>query len=162
MDKLIRLVFGLIAGAIAAAMLYALFFGTGAKRSDWFGGSTHNNNLANDVVDNGGTIKNTTENGEAIVGDRNGFEGAWFYAALAMENPISHYYYNYCYVPEVLNDYYIDQALGINYTVDLTDLNDAINRVPANLNTDEIVTDDEINNADGRNDTIAAYTTGWY
>jgi len=159
MDKLVRIVFGMIAGAIAAAMLYALFFGTGTKRSDWFGGATPNNNLAQKVTDNGGTMQ---EDG-VEVGNNQGYEGAWYYTCKAFEQPMSAYYYKFCYVPEVLNDLYVDNALGLTYSFSTSNMDTAINTVPADLSSNEIVDATSVTNANNvAADTVASYTTGWY
>ena len=76
------------------------------------------------------------------------WEGLIWFSARAIEQPISRYYYEYCYLPNIHSSDYVDEALG--GTPVYTDLYDT----PANLAGDV-----ELYNFSGVTD---FYSTGWY
>lgn len=153
MHKLIDWVFGMIMGAVAAALLFMLFFGSGNAKTILFGGTS--------AMHSAGTFTADADSDTAYGRTVADWEGVWYWMCSAMEYPIAKYYYDYCYVPEVLGDYYVDDALGIDYTYENAEGIDNYNstsntklnikRVPTNLNTNEIV----------ENSTVE-YSTGWY
>lgn len=89
MTNLVKNAFLVIMGVTVAALLYFALFGT----YDLNGNSL--------VGTKTGNITQTSE-----------WKGALWFAAEAMENPISRYYYEYCYLPNLHKDDYVDEALG--------------------------------------------------
>lgn len=50
------------------------------------------------------------------------WEGVLWWSARAVETPISRYYYEYCYLPNVYSSYYVDEALdGARIVSDIQD-----------------------------------------
>lgn len=89
MLDIVKNVFLVIMGVTVAMFLYLALFGT------------------NDL------------NGNSLVGTKTGnveqntaWQGAIWYMARAIENPISRYYFQYCYLPNVHQNDYVDEALG--------------------------------------------------
>lgn len=91
MDKFVKHIFTFIMWVFAAMILYFVFFGT--------------YNLQG----------RSLENQHMYAGDNTqtqAWRGVLWYAALAAENPISKYYYEYCYVPNIHANDYVDEAVG--------------------------------------------------
>lgn len=89
MNNLVKNAFLVIMGVTVAMILYLVLFGT------------------------------YDLNGNSLVGTKTGnitqvseWKGVLWYAAEAMETPISRYYYEYCYLPNLHKDDYVDEALG--------------------------------------------------
>lgn len=57
--------------------------------------------------------------------------GALWQAAHAIQAPISAYYYNYCFVPNVMQVERLDESMGRQYSY-------AIYRIPSNLENDDL------------------------
>lgn len=98
MNETIKFIFLMLMGAIIAALLYWIFFGTVTLSSTDASGTYHA--------------------GEETAGeDASGFyfkshwDGALMYASRAIETPISAYYYYYCYLPTAYNNLYMDAEL---------------------------------------------------
>lgn len=84
MNGLVKSVFLFIMAVVAALLLYFMLFG--------------NQSLTGTNLYMGGANLH--------------WKGALWYAAEQMENPISRYYYEYCYLPNVHANDYIDESLG--------------------------------------------------
>lgn len=84
MNNLVKNVFLLMMGLVAAFLVYFMLFG------------------------------NRSLDGHNIyMGSANlHWKGALWYAAEQLENPISRYYYEYCYLPNIHTNDYLDEALG--------------------------------------------------
>lgn len=89
MINLVKNVFLTIMGVTVAMILYMVFFGT------------------------------TSFDGTSLVGTKTGnitqtssWQGVLWYAAESIETPISRYYYEYCYLPNIHQSDYVDEALG--------------------------------------------------
>ena len=117
----VKAVFLALMGAVAAVILYFVLFGQMKS------GST-------------GIIRADPS------GER--WEGALFYAARAIESPISRYYYEYCYKPGILEYYYLDKDLG--YDIDSLDVpSTGFDGFPGN------------NVKSSVSSAVSGYTTGW-
>lgn len=92
MDKFVKHVFTFLMWVTIAWIAYLVLFGTYS-----FGGR----NLATgDTAYTG----NTTQT--------NRWKGVLWHGALAVEGPISKYYYEFCYLPNIHAGDYVDEALG--------------------------------------------------
>lgn len=89
MNNLVKNVFLLIMSVTVAMILYMVFFGTVG-----FNG----NSLVGEKI---GNIEQTSS-----------WNGVIWYMARAIETPISRYYYEYCYLPNIHQNDYVDEALG--------------------------------------------------
>ena len=110
MNEAVKFVFLMLMGAVVAFLLYVLFFGTVSldgtelagtstdQERTWFDGYTDTHN-----------------------------DGALMYASRAIETPISAYYYYYCYLPTLYNNYSMDVELSKDSGGNSTIL-DAINQ----------------------------------
>lgn len=95
MNEAVKFVFLMLMGAVVAFLLYVLFFGTVSldgtelagtstdQERTWFAGYTDTHN-----------------------------DGVLMYASRAIETPISAYYYYYCYLPTLYNNYSMDVELS--------------------------------------------------
>jgi hypothetical protein len=89
MNSVVKNVFLLIMGVVVAMILYLVLFGTQGLNG---------NSLQNTYT---GSIKET-----------HSWQGAIWFMARSVENPISRYYYEYCYLPSMHSNDYVDKALG--------------------------------------------------
>lgn len=126
---MVKNVFLVIMGVTVALVLYVILFGT--------------TNLTGVQIDEKAYTK-TTGYKKLIA-----WEGALWYMARNMESPIARYYYDYCYVPNVMQSYDTDLALGM--TVKYPDLNS----IPTDLSGIDLVNIKTINNP------YPCYTSGW-
>ena len=95
MNEFVKALFLTLLGTTVALVLYYVFFGqvrTGGV----------------------GLFRSSTSN--------ESWKGLMFYAAEAIETPISMYYYNYCYLPTALEYSYLDRDLGYVITEDTKNL----------------------------------------
>lgn len=129
MTNLVKNAFLVIMGVTVAMLLYLALFGT----YDLNGNSL--------VGTKTGTITQTTE-----------WKGALWYAAEAMENPISRYYYEYCYLPNLHKNDYVDEALGGSKSFS------SIQKTPTDLSSSP--TDDTYSFSTGSS-IFQTYSTGW-
>lgn len=132
MHNVIKNVFLVIMGVTAAMILYLVFFGTYS-----FSGTSL-------VGTKTGNIEQQTS-----------WKGVLWYAAEAMETPIARYYYEYCYLPNIHSNDYLDEALGGTYNTDYYngDLQD----------TETDLSDDDSSMYYFRStDGIQYYSSGWY
>ena len=84
------------------------------------------------------------------------WEGVLFYAAEAVETPISRYYYDYCYTPSIMEYSYMDSYLGLK--VDSTSLKNTDLSGYTDSNNVAVYSD----GASGTNSSsVAKYSTGW-
>lgn len=130
MNNLVKNAFLVIMGVTVAMILYLVFFGT----YDLNGNSL--------VGTNTGNITQVAE-----------WKGALWYAAEAMENPISRYYYEYCYLPNLHKDDYVDEALGGSKTFS------TLQRTTTDLSSSP--TDDTYSFSTGSSSVFQTYSTGW-
>lgn len=89
MNSIIKNVFLMIMGVTVAWFLYLALFGT-----QGFNG----NDLSNASM---GQVTQSSS-----------WKGALWYMAEAVEKPISRYYYEYCYLPNIHSNDYVDEALN--------------------------------------------------
>lgn len=87
MNSLVKNVFLMIMGIVVAMVLYVAFFGIGA-------------------------VSDTNFSPGVEVDADNNWKGILWIAAERIETPISHYYYAYCYTPNVSGYDYVTKALG--------------------------------------------------
>ena len=92
MDKYVKNVFLVLLYATIAFLFYFIFFGNFSLRGDSRDGRVNNY-----------TVK---------AGDSSQWRGVLFIASENVEISIADYYYKYCYLPSVLDDIYVDEALG--------------------------------------------------
>ncbi len=92
MNGLVKNVFLLIMGCIAAVVLYVLLFGS--------------------VGLNGQTIEMDSASGYSDRGIMRSWKGVLWYAAEMVEVPISRYYHMYCLIPNLHVNDYVDEELG--------------------------------------------------
>lgn len=130
MNGLVKNAFLVIMGVTVAMLLYFALFGT----VDLDGNSLVGNKTGN--------IEQTSY-----------WRGALWYAAEAMENPISRYYYEYCYLPSIHKDDYVDEALGGSQTFS------SIQKTATNLSSSP--TDDTYSFSTGNSTVFQTYSTGW-
>lgn len=90
MNDLVKNVFLVIMGVIAAVVLYILLFGS--------------------LNFQGQRIEAPEQAGYEDTLDY--WKGALWYAAEMMESPIARYYYMYCYIPNMHANDYVDENLG--------------------------------------------------
>lgn len=129
MNNLVKNAFLVIMGVTVAMLLYLVLFGTYDLNGNSLVGSTT------------GTITQTSE-----------WKGALWYAAEAMENPISRYYYEYCYLPNLHKNDYVDEALGGSKSFS------SLQKTATDLSSSP--TDDTYNFSTGSS-TFQTYSTGW-
>lgn len=129
MTNLVKNAFLVIMGVTVAMLLYLALFGTYDLNGNSLVGSTT------------GTITQTSE-----------WKGALWYAAEAMENPISRYYYEYCYLPNLHKNDYVDEALGGSKSFS------SLQKTATDLSSSP--TDDTYNFSTGSS-TFQTYSTGW-
>ncbi len=129
MNNLVKNAFLVIMGVTVAMLLYLALFGTY---------DLNGNSLVDTTT---GTITQTTE-----------WKGALWYAAEAMENPISRYYYEYCYLPNLHKNDYVDEALGGSKSFS------SLQKTATDLSSSP--TDDTYNFSTGSS-TFQTYSTGW-
>lgn len=129
MTNLVKNAFLVIMGVTVAMLLYLALFGTYDLNGNSLVGTTT------------GTITQTTE-----------WKGALWYAAEAMENPISRYYYEYCYLPNLHKNDYVDEALGGSKSFS------SLQKTATDLSSSP--TDDTYNFSTGSS-TFQTYSTGW-
>lgn len=130
MNNLVKNAFLVIMGVTVAMLLYLALFGTYDLNGNSLVGTTT------------GTITQTAE-----------WKGALWYAAEAMENPISRYYYEYCYLPNLHKDDYVDEALGGSKSFS------TLQKTATDLSSSP--TDDIYNFSTGSSSVFQTYTTGW-
>lgn len=130
MNNLVKNAFLVIMGVTVAMLLYLALFGT------------------------------YDLNGNSLVGTKTGnitqlseWKGALWFAAEAMENPISRYYYEYCYLPSLHKNDYVDEALGGSKTYS------TMQRTTTDLSSTP--TDDTYNFTTGGSSVFQTYSTGW-
>ena len=130
MNNLVKNAFLVIMGVTVAMLLYLALFGT------------------------------YDLNGNSLVGTKTGnitqlseWKGALWFAAEAMENPISRYYYEYCYLPSLHKNDYVDEALGGSKTYS------TMQRTTTDLSSTP--TDDTYNFTTGGSSVLQTYSTGW-
>lgn len=92
MDKMVKHVFTFLMWVTIAWLLYLVFFGTY---------SLQGRDMTSDGAAYTGNIDQTVA-----------WEGVLWHAAKAIENPISKYYYEFCYLPNIHASDYVDEALG--------------------------------------------------
>lgn len=91
MDSFVKHVFTFLLWVSIAWIMYLVLFGTyGLNGQD----------LTNDTAYTGNTSQIQT------------FRGVLWYMALAVEVPVAKYYYDFCYLPNVHANDYVDSALG--------------------------------------------------
>lgn len=129
MTNLVKNAFLVIMGVTVAMLLYLALFGTYDLNGNSLVGTTT------------GTITQITE-----------WKGALWYAAEAMENPISRYYYEYCYLPNLHKNDYVDEALGGSKSFS------SLQKTATDLSSSP--TDDTYNFSTGSS-TFQTYSTGW-
>ena len=129
MTNLVKNAFLVIMGVTVAMLLYLALFGT----YDLNGNSL--------VGTKTGTIAQTTE-----------WKGALWYAAEAMENPISRYYYEYCYLPNLHKNDYVDEALGGSKSFS------SIQKTPTDLSSSPT---DDTYSFSTYSSIFQTYSTGW-
>lgn len=129
MTNLVKNAFLVIMGVTVAMLLYLALFGT----YDLNGNSL--------VGTKTGTITQTTE-----------WKGALWYAAEAMENPISRYYYEYCYLPNLHKNDYVDEALGGSKSFS------SIQKTPTDLSSSPT---DDTYSFSTYSSIFQTYSTGW-
>ena len=130
---MVKNVFLVIMGVTVAVILYLVLFGTTSLRGE---------SLVGKKV---GNIDSVTE-----------WQGALWYMARAVENPISRYYYEYCYLPNIHQNDYVDQALG--GTPNVSD----IQKTETDLTRNYTKPYDDLYNFPSEHDCIYHYSTGWY
>lgn len=115
MAGMVKNVFLVLMGAVLAFTLYVLFFG-----AESFDGSTLG-----------------ASEGVNVIGE---WKGILWYAAGAIEEPISLYYYKYCLVPAVHKDDGVDEALGMTvnrsyYNTQVDAVNGVVGYAPTEYST---------------------------
>ena len=106
MEGFVKAVFLGILGTTVALILYFILFGfSGSSNWSFSQGSA-----------------NSTQGHEILNTDTTGWKGVLFYAAEAIEVPISAYYYKYC-LNVATEDYaYLDRIMGYDVDTTITDL----------------------------------------
>lgn len=133
MNETVKFVFLVLMGAIIAALLYWIFFGTVALSGD-----------------------------DTVGQDASGFyfkshwDGALMYASRAIETPISAYYYYYCYLPTAYNNLYMDAELS-GTTPDASNFSDL-----TKLGSDLSIDTTDVYTVDESTSTRYRYTTGFH
>lgn len=143
MNETVKFVFLVLMGAVIAALLYWIFFGTVTLSSTDASGIHHA--------------------GEETVGqDASGFyfkshwDGVLMYASRAIETPISAYYYYYCYLPTAYNNLYMDAELS-GATPNAGDFS-ALTKLGSDLSVDTTY----VYTVDESTSTRYRYTTGFH
>lgn len=95
MNEAVKFVFLMLMGAVVAFLLYVLFFGT----------------VSLDDTEIAGTSTDHEKTWFAGYTDTHN-DGVLTYASRAIETPISAYYYYYCYLPTLYNNYSMDVELS--------------------------------------------------
>ena len=91
MDKFVKTVFTFLMWATIAWLAYLVLFGTyDFDGADNTGGNNYTGNI--------------TQHSE--------WKGLLWHAALSVEGPVSKYYHQFCFIPNVHAGDYIDEALG--------------------------------------------------
>lgn len=132
MIRMVKDVFLVIIGVTVAMILYLVLFGT----YDLDGNSL--------VGTKTGNIEQTKE-----------WQGVIWYMARSIETPISRYYFEYCYIPSVHQNDYVDEVLGGTKYVSYYDGNLQHTKTDLSNNSKDFY-----NFTSGTNG-IYHYTTGW-
>lgn len=137
MNKLVKDVFLVIIGVTVAMILYLVLFGT-----------TSLNGSKNDLV---GTKTGNIEQTQA-------WQGVIWYMAEAIETPLSRYYYQYCYLPNLHQGGGVDKALGGTYNTAY--FNGDIQKTETDLKDSALYPSGDLYNFSSSNG-VYHYSTGW-
>lgn len=118
----------MLMGAVVATVLYFILFGT--------------TNL------NGDTVLKTSNASHALTFVSE-WKGALWYMANAVEQPVSRYYYYYCFAPSIHSTDYLDVSLGCKVFGEDTDYYENMYSTDASLNTEFLSLP------------TSSYSTGW-
>lgn len=137
MTNLVKNVFLTIMGVTVAMILYLVFFGT------------------------------TSLDGRSLVGTKTGnieqrseWQGVLWYMARVIETPISRYYYEYCYLPNIHQNDYVDEALGGTYDTDYYDGD--LQKTETDLTYSASYPYADLYSFPTSSNGINHYSTGWY
>ena len=132
MNTLVKTVFTVLFGVVLAGCMYILFFGTSAF--------------------------NSTEIGTMKI--RGTWKGALWYMAEALETPISRYYYEYTFLPNIHSNDYVDEALGGRPSWRYY-RNSKLFASETDLSEDPFYRTEDTYNFSSVNPSIQFYSTGW-
>lgn len=132
MNGFVKTVFTVIYGVVLAGVLYILLFGTSAFN---------------------GTELFTMQ----IKGT---WKGALWYMAEALETPISRYYYDYTFIPNIHNNDYVDEALGGRPSWKYYH-NGKLYLTETDLSKDPFYNKEDTYRFDGVSSGISTFSTGW-
>ena len=138
MNKLVKTVFLVIMGVTVAMILYLVLFGTRSLNGD---------DLSNTKT---GNIQQSEE-----------WEGVLWYMGKAMETPIARYYYEYCFLPNIHQNDYVDEALGGKANPDMYDGTN-IHKTQSNIGNDTSDPYVDLYNFINKTDGVTHYSSGWY
>lgn len=136
MNNLVKTVFLVIIAVTVAMILYMVFFGTVNFNGDSLVGTKT------------GNIEQTNE-----------WQGVLWFMARAVETPISRYYFEYCYLPNIHQNDYVDEALG--GTVNTSYYNGNIQTTKTDLKYDASNPCADLYEFSDLVDGINHYSTGW-
>lgn len=137
MNKLVKDVFVVIIAVTVAMILYLVLFGT-----------TSLNGSKNDLV--GTKTGNITQT--------QAWQGVLWYVAETVETPISRYYYQYCYLPNIHQNSGVDIALGGKYNTSY--FNGNIQKTKSDLSDSALYPSADLYNFQDVNG-VYHYSTGW-
>ena len=135
-EGFVKAVFLGILGTTVALILYFILFGYTGTGNWSFRQGANNDTVGNNII-----------NAED---DSNGWKGVLFYAAEAIEVPISEYYYTYCFNLAVEDYAYLDRVLGYK-----------VNSKNTDLSSSDIASIDFDNAMHGSSTAVSRYTTEW-
>lgn len=139
LHSFVKNIFLTLMGVFVAILLYVLFFGT-------------NSSADGDVVD----VSELPVGAELVDGLQN-WQGVLWWAAWWIEVPISRYYYEYSYVPNMHVNDYVDEELGKSYNIQLNeDVYDGDNIFKSKADLSSSDSDRYTFSGDGY------YSTGWF
>ena len=130
---MVKNVFLVLMYTVMAVILYLVFFGTK---------SLNGNDLVGVQI---GTITQTQS-----------WKGLIWFMAGAVENSTARYYYEYCFLPNIHNDDYVDEALGGQPSSSYFESGD-LQKTETNLSS----ASSDLYNFPAENSGIRHYSTGW-
>lgn len=140
MDSFVKHVFTFLLWVTVAWILYLALFGTYSLQGV---------DLTGDTAYTGNTTQQSP------------WKGVLWNAAIAVESPIAHYYYQFCYLPNVHAGDYVDAAIGMHPNTSHT-----VSVTGGRINLFETVTDlsgvSDMYDVDSHvASTYNAWSTGW-
>lgn len=133
MNSMVKNVFLVILGVTVAVILYLVLFGTTSLKGESLVGKSV------------GNVESVAE-----------WEGALWHLARAVETPIARYYYEYCYLPNIHQNDYVDQALGGSPKVG------DIQKTETDLTRNFTKPYDDTHDFQDEYEGVYHYSTGWF